>query len=168
MTISMQNWKLIRDALGSIVSLAVSAVGVSFVAVGAASAQSYPSKPIRSSFHWRQARRSTPWPVSAATALSSRLGQPVIVENRAGSGGTIASKAVATATPDSYTLLFVGLNHVFAPSMSKNINYDPIKDFAPVATVGTGSYTLVVAPAVPAKSVKELAAYAKANPEKLN
>jgi tripartite-type tricarboxylate transporter receptor subunit TctC len=103
-----------------------------------------------------------------ATALSSRLGQPIIVENRAGGGGTIASKAVATAAPDGYTLLFVGLNHVFAPSMSKSLDYDPIKDFAPVATVGTGSYTLVVAPSVPAKSVKELVAYAKLSPGSLN
>ena len=104
----------------------------------------------------------------AAPALSSRLGEPVIVENRPGGSGIIATRSVATAAPDGYTLLFVGVNHVFAPSLSKNLDYDPVKDFAPIATFGTGSWILVVAPSVPVGSVKELVHYTRANPGKLN
>ena len=80
----MQNWKLIRDTLGSIVWLAVAAVGVSFVAVGAASAQSYPSKPIRIVLPLAAGSPIDAMARLAATALSSRLGQPVIVENPRG------------------------------------------------------------------------------------
>jgi tripartite-type tricarboxylate transporter receptor subunit TctC len=100
--------------------------------------------------------------------LKARLGQSIVVENRAGGGGTIATKAVATAAPDGYTLLFTGAIHTLAPVLFKSLDYDPVKDFAPVATVGSGSWVLVVAPSVPAKSIQELVAYAKANPGKLN
>jgi tripartite-type tricarboxylate transporter receptor subunit TctC len=103
-----------------------------------------------------------------ASALTVRLAQTVIVENRPGGGTAIGTRAVATAVPDGYTLLAVGLNHVFGPSISKTLGYDPLKDFAPIAIVGTGSYVLVVAPSVPARSVKELIKYTKANPGKLN
>jgi tripartite-type tricarboxylate transporter receptor subunit TctC len=147
---------------------AFAAAGASLIALGPSSAQPYPSKLIKV-----VAPLAASSPISvmarlAAPALSSRLGQPVIVENRPGGSGTIATKSVATAAPDGYTLLFVGVNHVFAPSLSKNLDYDPVKDFAPIATVGTGSWILVVAPSVPARSVKELVQYARANPGKLN
>ena len=141
---------------------------MSFAVFGSCSAQSYPSKPMR--FVLPLASGS---PIDAIArlitpTLSSRLGQPVIVENRAGGGGTIATKAVANASSDGYTLLFTGINLVIAPSLLKSADYDPVKDFSPIATVGTGSWTLVVTPALPAISVKELVAYAKANPKKLN
>jgi tripartite-type tricarboxylate transporter receptor subunit TctC len=103
-----------------------------------------------------------------APALSARLGQPVIVENRPGGGTTIGAKHVAMATPDGYTLLFVGASHTLGPALIKNLDYDPVKDFAPIATVGMGSWVLVVAPSVPAKSLKDLVAYARANPGRLN
>jgi tripartite-type tricarboxylate transporter receptor subunit TctC len=103
-----------------------------------------------------------------APALSARLGQPVIVENRPGGGGTLGTREVVRAAPDGHTLLFAGANHTFAPALSKSLGYDSVGDFTPIATVGSGSWILVVAPSVPARSVKELAAYAKANPGKLN
>ena len=103
-----------------------------------------------------------------APALSARLGQTVIVENRAGGGGTIGTKQVASAAPDGYTLLFSGSNFTLGPALIKNLGYDSVKDFAPIATVGSGSWILVVSPSVPARSVKELVDYAKANPGKLN
>jgi tripartite-type tricarboxylate transporter receptor subunit TctC len=103
-----------------------------------------------------------------APALSSRLKQTVIVENRPGGGATLGTRAVATAAADGYTLLFASATHTLGPALLKNPGYDPVKDFAPIATVGSGSWVLVVAPSVPAHSVKELIAHAKANPGKLN
>jgi len=104
-----------------------------------------------------------------AQYLSTRFGQPVIVENRPGAGGTIASKAVATADPDGYTLLFASAGSLaISPSLYRNIGYDPVGGFAPVAIVANHPLAMVVHPNVPVTSVKELIAYAKANPGKLN
>jgi tripartite-type tricarboxylate transporter receptor subunit TctC len=75
---------------------------------------------------------------------------------------------VATAPPDGYTLLFASATHTLGPALLKNPGYDPIKDFSPIAQVGTGSWVLVVSPSVPTKSVSELVAHAKANPGTLN
>jgi tripartite-type tricarboxylate transporter receptor subunit TctC len=100
-----------------------------------------------------------------APALSSRLGTPVVIENRPGGAGTIGAKEVARAAPDGYTLLFGGVNHVIA---SKTLDYDPVRDFVPIATVATHHWILVAAPSTPARSVKELIDYAKSNPGKLN
>jgi tripartite-type tricarboxylate transporter receptor subunit TctC len=94
--------------------------------------------------------------------------QPVIVENRPGGGTTIGIKAVATSAPDGYTLLFAAATLTLSPALIRNPGFDPITDFAPVAMVGSGSWALVVDPSVPARSVQELVAYAKANAGKLN
>jgi tripartite-type tricarboxylate transporter receptor subunit TctC len=168
MTSSIQTAKRVRYVLGAIAMPAFAAANAILIAAGAASAQAYPDKPIRLVLPLAAGSPIDAMARLTATALSARLGQSVIVENRPGGGGTLGTREAVRAAPDGYTLLFVGLNHVFAPSMAKNLDYDPVKDFAPIATVGTGSYTLVVAPSVPARSVKELAAYAKANPGKLN
>jgi tripartite-type tricarboxylate transporter receptor subunit TctC len=101
--------------------------------------------------------------------LSAKLGQPVVVENRPGVGGTLASKLVASADPDGYTLLFASAGSLaISPSLYKNIGYDPIGAFAPVAMIANHPLAMVVHPSVPAQSVGELIAYAKANPGKLN
>jgi tripartite-type tricarboxylate transporter receptor subunit TctC len=159
--------KRFRRAHAAIIAALITSAAT-LVAAGTSSAGTYPTKPIKIVLPLAAGSPIDSMARLTASALSSRLGQPVIVDNRAGGGGTIATKAVATAAPDGYTLLFVGLNYVFAPSLSKHLDYDPLKDFATVAMVGTGSYTLVVAPSVPVRSVSELTAYAKANPGKLN
>jgi tripartite-type tricarboxylate transporter receptor subunit TctC len=99
--------------------------------------------------------------------LQSRLGQSVVIENRPGGGTNIGMKAVATAPPDGYTLLLIGPNIAYAPVLYPNLDFDPLKSLAPVATVVTWSHLVVVAPSVPAKSIAELVAFAKANPGKL-
>ena len=104
---------------------------------------------------------------SIAPHLQSRLGQNVIIENRSGGGTSIGAKAVATAEPDGYTLLFVGPNLAYYPVLLPNLDFDPAKGLTPVATAVTWSHVLAVAPSVPAKTVGELVAYAKANPGKL-
>jgi tripartite-type tricarboxylate transporter receptor subunit TctC len=99
--------------------------------------------------------------------LQSRLGQNVIIENRSGGGTTIGAKAVATAEPDGHTLLFIGPNLAYYPVLFPNLDFDPVKTLVPVATVVTWSHVMAIAPAVPAKTVAELVAHAKANPGKL-
>jgi tripartite-type tricarboxylate transporter receptor subunit TctC len=101
--------------------------------------------------------------------LQESLGQPFVVENKPGAQGSIASAEVARAAPDGYTLM-VGTNTPLAanPSLFKKLNYDPVKDFAPVARLGTISFMIMVRPDFPAKSFKEFLAHAKANPGKLS
>src|SRR4051794_26563505 len=162
-----QRWRRARTILDAIASLAVAVGGVCFIA-GSAPAQPYPNKVIKIVL---PLSAGSPIDVIArivAPALSSRLKQTVIVENRPGGGTTLGTKAVATAGPDGHTLLFASATHTLGPALIKNPGYDPIKDFAPIATVGSGSWVLVVEPSVPAHSVKELIALAKANPGKLN
>ncbi len=103
-----------------------------------------------------------------AQRLSTGLGQPVIVENRAGAGGNMGTEQVANSKPDGYTLTlgFVA-NMAMTPSLGK-VNYDPIKDFAPISMVAQGYQILVVNPQVPANNVAELIALAKSKPGKLN
>jgi len=101
--------------------------------------------------------------------LSVQLGQPFVVENRAGGSTSIGTKAVASAEADGYTLLFSNTpTHVIAALGNASISYDPLKDFAPVAAIASSSLVLVIGPAVPAHSVPELVAYAKTHPGKLN
>ena len=102
-------------------------------------------------------------------AAAVKIGQPVIVENRAGAGGNLGAEAVARAAADGHTLLF-GTSGPLAINVSlyKKIGYDPVKSFAPVMQIGHLPNVLVVNPSVPAKNVKELIAYGKANPGKLS
>jgi tripartite-type tricarboxylate transporter receptor subunit TctC len=141
---------------------------VSLLLVDSSSAQTYPNKVIKVLL---PLSAGSPIDVIArivAPAMSSRLQQPVIVENRPGGGTTIGIKAVATSAPDGYTLLFAAATLTLSPALIRNPGFDPITDFAPVAMVGSGSWALVVDPSVPARSVQELVAYAKANAGKLN
>jgi tripartite-type tricarboxylate transporter receptor subunit TctC len=137
--------------------------------VSSVNAQTYPSKAVR---------LVVPFPAGSATdqvarvigaELQSALGQPFVVENKPGAQGSIAATEVARAAPDGYTLM-VGTNTPLAanPSLFKKLNYDPAKDFAPVARLSTISFMIMVRPDFPAKSFKEFLAHAKANPGKLS
>ena len=104
-----------------------------------------------------------------AEKLTTALGQPVIVDNKAGAGGLIGSDSVAKAAPDGYTLLMGTVSsHAIAPAVYRKMPYDAQTDFAPVSLVALTPYVITVNPAVPAKTLRELIAYAKANPDKLN
>jgi tripartite-type tricarboxylate transporter receptor subunit TctC len=133
-----------------------------------ARAQPYPSRPVRIII---------PFPAGQATdtvarlmgqSLSERLGQPFVIENRTGAGGNIGTETVVRATPDGYTLLLVGLSSAINATLYEKLNFNFIRDIAPVASIGGGPYIMVVNPSVPAKTVLEFVAYAKANSGKIN
>jgi tripartite-type tricarboxylate transporter receptor subunit TctC len=103
-----------------------------------------------------------------AEQLSAKIGQGVVVENRAGANGSVAATYVARANPDGYTLFMTtNTSHSANPSLMKTLTYDPVADFAPVARMGNLPFLLVVDPKLPVTSVAELVAHAKANPGKL-
>ncbi len=134
---------------------------VTLPAVAAESADKFPSKPIRI---MGQGAGSTADYLSRyiGQKLTERWGQPVVVDNRAGAGGTLAAEVVAKAAPDGYSLI---MGHagpmVSAVSLYKNLPYDPLKDFSPITKTATGVTVLVVHPSVPAKNAQELVALAK-------
>jgi tripartite-type tricarboxylate transporter receptor subunit TctC len=132
-------------------------------------AQSYPSKPIRMIVPFPPGGPIDVMGRLIGDRLSQGLGQTVVIENRPGAGATIGSKAVASAEADGYTLLFGSSGSLaVTPALYKNAGYNPVTSFAPVAAVSEGTMLLATHPAVPAKTVGELVAHARANPGKLN
>ncbi len=129
----------------------------------AASAQDYPTRPIRLIIPFAPGGSVDIVARLIAAKLSERLGHQVIPENRAGAAGMIAAEIVAKAPPDGYTIVLLSLAHTVNPAIYK-LNYDPIKSFNFVASLGNGASVLTVHPSVPAHSVKELIALAKAKP----
>jgi tripartite-type tricarboxylate transporter receptor subunit TctC len=131
-------------------------------------AQGYPNRVIRMITPFTP---GSPVDVAArllAQHLGVNLGQNVIVDNRPGAGTTTGMKAAAMAEPDGYTLLFQSSSLVVAPAMYKNLDYDPLKAFTPVANVASSHWVTVVPPSLPVRTVPEFIAYARANPGKLN
>jgi tripartite-type tricarboxylate transporter receptor subunit TctC len=146
----------------------LAAGGLTLAGIASALAQSYPSKPITIITAFGPGSASDTITRVVAQPLSAALKQSVIVEARPGASGAISAMYVARAQPDGYTLLMTTNSpHSAAPYLMKNIAYDPVKDFTPVTRFGSFTLLLCVHPSVPAKSVKELIAYAKANPGKL-
>jgi tripartite-type tricarboxylate transporter receptor subunit TctC len=136
---------------------------------GTVLAQAYPSKPVRVVVTFPPG--STPDIVgrALATRLQEAMGQPFVVENRAGAGGNIGADAVAKAAPDGYTLL-VSTNGVFAinKTLYKSMPFDPDKDLAPIALLATAPQMLVVQPALELKTLQAFLEYARRNPDKLS
>jgi tripartite-type tricarboxylate transporter receptor subunit TctC len=132
-------------------------------------AQTYPTKPIRLVVPFGPGGPTDVAARIVAQVVQASLGQSVVIENRPGAGGALGMKAVATADPDGYTLV-IGTSATLGvvPALMKNPGYDPIKSFTPVAKVADSTIVLVVPASLPVSSVKELIAYAKANPGKLS
>jgi len=132
-------------------------------------AQNYPTRPVK---------LIVPFPAGSATdqvarvagaELQQALGQPFVVENKAGAQGAIAAAEVAKAAPDGYTLMLTtNTPHAANPSLFKKLSYDPVKDFTPITRYGTTSFMLMVRPDFPAKSLKEFIAHARSQPGKLS
>ena len=134
----------------------------------AAYGQSWPAKPVRFVVPFPPGGSTDVAARSLADKLSAALGQPVIVDNRAGANGAIGTNEVARAAPDGYTILFAADPVTTLQFVVKNLGFDPLRDFAPVTQVTTQPLALAVHPSVPARTVREFIAYAKANPGKLS
>ena len=132
-----------------------------------ATAQAYPTRPVRLIVGFAPAGASDITARLIGQWLSERLGQQFVVENRPGAGGNFATEAVAKAQPDGYTLLLMGSSNTWNATLYSNLKFNFIRDIVPVASVSRAMSVLVVHPSVPARSVPELIAYAKANPGKL-
>ncbi len=133
-----------------------------------ATAQTYPSKPIRLFVGFSPGAAPDVLARSIAPSLNELLGQPVIVENRGGAGGSIATAAVAKSPPDGYSLLMMAAADTLQPALRTNLTYDIERDLTPVAMIVTGMAVLCVHPSLPVSNVKDLIALARTNPGKLN
>ena len=132
-------------------------------------ADTYPTKPVRVVVPFAPGGINDVLARILSQKLTENLGATIVIDNRGGAGGTLGSNIVAHAAPDGYTLLFSSSSTIaVSPSMYSNLPYDPVKDFSAIAQVASVGSVLVVHPSIPANSVKELIAYAKANPGKLN
>jgi len=131
-------------------------------------AQAYPSRPVRLIVPIAPGGASDITARLIGQWLSERLGQPFIIENRPGAGNNIGTEAVVRAPADGYTLLLCGTSNATNATIYDKLNFNFIRDIAPVAGIIRGSFVLLVNPSVPAKSVPEFIAYAKASPRKVN
>lgn len=146
-------------------------LGVAFACAAAAPAyasQNYPVRPVRIIVPFPPGGGVDTVARILGQALTARLAQQVVIDNRGGSGGLIATEIAARASADGYTLLFCSAGFAIAPHLYRKPPYDALRDFAPVVLVGAAPYLLVVHPAVAARSVRELIALAKAQPGRLN
>jgi tripartite-type tricarboxylate transporter receptor subunit TctC len=134
-----------------------------------AGAQAYPTRPVRMVVGFPAGNASDVIARLTAQSLSDRLGQPFVVENRPGASGSVGADAVAKAAPDGYTLLMeVVTGNVINMVVNPDLKYNFARDIAPVATIGIGAYAMVINPSIPARTLPEFMAYAKANPGKIN
>src|SRR3954470_13954647 len=143
------------------------ALGALFPALAAA--QAWPAGPISLVVPFAPGSGTDVVARTVAQKLSERLKQPVVVDNKPGASAQLAAMHVAKARPDGYTLFMTtNTSHSANPSLFKKLPYDPIKDFTPVARIGELPFAMVVNPSLPVKNMRELIAYAKANPGKLS
>jgi tripartite-type tricarboxylate transporter receptor subunit TctC len=156
-------------ALGAMVS-AISALFVGLAFASSASAQDYPgTRPVKIIVPFAAGSSTDALGRVLADQLQQLVGGSFVIDNMAGANGVIAAQAAARAAPDGHTLfLSTNTTHSANPHLVKDLPYDPVKDFAPISRLTAGQFPLVVHPGVPAKTIVELIAYAKANPAKLS
>jgi tripartite-type tricarboxylate transporter receptor subunit TctC len=140
---------------------------IAAVSAQAATTEKYPNRPVRFIVPFTAGSATDVVARTVGQNLSEALGQPIVVDNRAGANGTIGAELAAKSPKDGYTVLIsTNTPSAAAPSLMKKINYDPVKDFAPIARVGTIAFVLVTSPSLPAKNMAELIALAKKQPGK--
>ena len=155
-----------RSAAGGL--LFIAAVAALSLVGQPAAADGFPSKPVRIIVPYTPGSPNDVMARLLAQHLQAKLGQAAVIDNKPGGGTTIGSKVAAAAPADGYTLLFASSALVIEPIMTKQIEYDPQKDFAPIAFVARTSLLLTINEQVPANSVEEFVVYARANPGKLS
>src|SRR3954463_6986963 len=138
-------------------------------AVALAHAQTYPAKPIHPVVPFPPGGGNDTVARAIAQQVGPDLGQPVVIDNRPGAGGSVGAELAAKAPPDGYTLFLAGVgSHAVNPNVHAKLPYDPVKDFAPITLIASAPSVLVVNSSVPASTIAEFTAYARANPGKLN
>ena len=153
---------------GQALAIAISACLAPMAAYAQTAAMDYPNRPVKIIVPFAAGGGTDLVARLLSVKLSDRLGQRVIVDNKPGGGGSLATEAAVRSSSDGYTLLFHTGTLAIDPSFKKNLPYDVRKDLIPISLVVSGPFFLVASPALPAKTVGELIAYAKANPKKLN
>jgi tripartite-type tricarboxylate transporter receptor subunit TctC len=150
-------------------SLRLASFALATALLATAACAAYPDKPVTLVVPWAPGGSTDILARAIAEQLTKSMGQPVIVENRAGASGNIGSNLVAKAKPDGYTLLIGSMStHAMNPALIPNMPFKGADDFTPIALVANVVNTMVINPAVPAKNLQEFIAYAKANPGKIN
>jgi tripartite-type tricarboxylate transporter receptor subunit TctC len=150
-------------------STVIAAVLCCIVAQGSGAAEpAYPSRPLRFIVPVPPGGGSDFFARTIGMKLSEAVGQPVIIDNRSGASGNLGTELAAKSAPDGYTIIIVTVGLATLDALFKKLPFDPIRDFAPITLIAAVPHLLVVNPKVPAKSVKELIALAKASPGKLN
>jgi tripartite-type tricarboxylate transporter receptor subunit TctC len=150
--------------------LKIASVALAFLMLAGrlATAQEWPTKPLTLVVPFAAGGTTDLVGRPLAQALAARLGQSVIVDNRAGAGGTIGAGMVAKSPPDGYTMFLATIAHTIAPGMYRNLSYDFVRDFDPITVIAEVPNVLIVNPSMAAKTAADLIAYAKANPGKVN
>ena len=131
-------------------------------------AQKYPAKPIRIVVPYTPGGPTDILARAVGQSMNEAWGQPVIIDNKPGNSGNLGTAQVAKAPADGYTLASVGISYSVAPALDAKLGYDPVKDLTPIALMASVNNLLVVHPSLPAKSVKELIAFAKARPNQVS
>jgi tripartite-type tricarboxylate transporter receptor subunit TctC len=162
MTFEIDRRTLLRGAAGAIALPATGAF------VTSAFADTWPSRPVKIIVGYPAGGANDLVARTVGQGMTEALNGTFIVDNRTGAAGAIGAEAAAKSAPDGYTLYMMSSSQVLAPSLKKSLPYDPVKDFSAIALCASSSYILCVHPSVPAKTLAELIAYAKANPGKLN
>lgn len=151
------------------ITYAIVALAAAFIASGDAQAQGWPQKPVTFIVPFAAGGGTDAFARPLAAQLDAQLGTRVLIENRAGAGGTIGASAASKAAPDGYTFFMGAAHHAIAPSLYPSLDYDIEKDFIPVALISRPPQVIVVNPEkVAAKTLAEFIAFARANPDKLN
>lgn len=146
----------------------IASLSVLLLAPLSATAQQWPQRPVRIVVPYAAGGNTDTIARLTAQRLSEALGQQFIVENRGGAGGAIAADFVAKSAPDGYTLCVCALSQLVPVPLTQQVAYDPLKDFTPISNIGANGFVITVNTSVPAKTLPEFIAYAKANPGKLN
>jgi tripartite-type tricarboxylate transporter receptor subunit TctC len=158
-----------RASATKFVLTSVAAIAVAAAALAPAAAQDYPNRPITLVVPYAAGGGNDVMARAAADRMSKTLGQQIVIENRGGAGGSIATRQIAKSAPDGYTLGLGGTGTLaINPTLYPNVGYDPRKDFAPVGLIATSALVVLVNPSVPAKSIAELIALAKEKTGQIN
>jgi len=148
--------------------LAAAAIALSGLVAADALAQPFPNRPIKIIVPFGPGGFTDVAARILQKELAPAIGQPIVIENKPGAGSTIGTSEVSKAQPDGYTLVMISTAHVISPHLYKSIPYDPIRDFTPVMKLAEGPYVLVIHPSLPVKSVGQLIALAKAQPNTID